>query len=77
MKGGETELLEVLIAKDAPKKSKDESYDELDASSVSMSPDSFSGFSKGAGKRGILKKGPALRRASSMTSSAPSGASTS
>ncbi|BDA50989.1 Mechanosensitive ion channel protein 4 [Coccomyxa sp. Obi] len=68
MKGGETELLEVLIAKDSPKISKNNAYDELDGTFVSVPAESLSGGSKAAVKKGILKKGPALRRASSMTS---------
>ncbi len=71
MKGRETELLEVLIVKDSLKESTNTTYDEFDGTALSVRADSFSGGSKAAVKRGILKKGPALRRASSMTSGAP------
>ena len=73
MKGRETELLEVLIAKDSPKIPTDISNDGIDETFVSLPAESFSGGSKASVKRGILKKGPALRRASSMTSGAPPG----
>lgn len=68
MERGDTELLEVLIASHGSERpSKDfESHVFQPTSGTS-----FPAGSKAAVKRGILKKGPALRRASSMTSGAP------
>ncbi len=72
MQGGETELLEILIAKDrSDRPGKVTEYDNGDIF-LPVSSESFSGGSKAAVKRGILKKGAALRRASSMTSGEPS-----
>lgn len=68
MEAGETQLLEVLIAKDrTDRKSKDKDT-VIEDVSVPVSAASFSAGSKASNKKGILKKGLALRRASSLTS---------
>lgn len=68
MQGGETELLQIIIAKDRSDITKQHQEDDDEDILLPVSVESFSGGSKAAMKRGILKKGAALRRASSMTS---------
>lgn len=68
MQGGETELLQIIIAKDRSDRTKQYQEDDDGDILLPISAESLSGGSKAAMKRGILKKGTALRRASSMTS---------
>ena len=68
MQGGETELLEILIAKDRSDRPIKPTEDDVGDIDSPASAASFSGGSKATMKRGILKKGTALRRASSMSS---------
>lgn len=68
MQGGETELLQIIIAKDRSDRTKQYQEDDDGDILLPVSAESLSGGSKAAMMRGILKKGTALRRASSMTS---------
>ncbi len=69
MEAGATQLLEVLIAKhDSDRKSIKHIESGTEELLVPATPASFSDGSKDGTKKGILKKGLARRRASSLTS---------